>query len=36
MIYGLIVPTFLTLYVVSALYASLGETFGIHPIDESE
>ncbi|KAA1262317.1 Multidrug export protein AcrF [Rubripirellula obstinata] len=32
MIFGLIVATLLTLYIVPALYAIIVETFGIHPI----
>ena len=32
MIYGLIVATLLTLYIVPALYAVMVETFGIVPI----
>ncbi|MEM0926040.1 MAG: hypothetical protein AAGJ83_08385, partial [Planctomycetota bacterium] len=39
MVYGLIVATLLTLYIVPALYAILVETFGVQPLaieDESD
>ncbi|MEM1067546.1 MAG: efflux RND transporter permease subunit, partial [Planctomycetota bacterium] len=36
MIFGLIVATFLTLYIVPALYAIIVETFGVQPVSESD